>query len=171
MTRAGPSVKIVRIETKETPATVYNFEVADTHSYFVGGAKQSGTVLGGTRSGGGWIWVYNDCDLIGVPKDAFDRMAARFKGLNIGGDKFVNEMHVFGSRAGSLFRGRGPKPGSDLDVMLRIRNDFYSKRGAGKSKKLLREITDDFTAETGIKIDLNINLVSFYVDNPVFRQS
>jgi hypothetical protein len=54
VTRAGPSVKIVRIETKETPATVYNFEVADTHSYFVGCIKGSG------------VWVHNQCQAFDI---------------------------------------------------------------------------------------------------------
>ncbi len=63
VTRAGPSVKIVRIETKEKPATVYNFEVRDTHSYFVGDAAKGGLATGSrTRGAGqddGWLWVHN----------------------------------------------------------------------------------------------------------------
>jgi hypothetical protein len=58
VTRAGPSLKIVRIETKETPAAVYNFEVADTHSYFVGDTK-SVEAGGETRCEGRWLWVHN----------------------------------------------------------------------------------------------------------------
>jgi ribonuclease T1 len=53
VTRAGPSVKIIRIATKETPATVYNFEVATSHSYFVGGT--------GSDRDRGWLWVHNQC--------------------------------------------------------------------------------------------------------------
>ncbi len=47
VTRAGPSAKIVGIEAAGE-ATVYNFEVAETHTYFVG-----------ATSGG--LWVHNDC--------------------------------------------------------------------------------------------------------------
>lgn len=49
VTRAGPSVKVTKIEKKEKPATVYNFEVEGTHSYFVGNANLR------------WLWVHNDC--------------------------------------------------------------------------------------------------------------
>jgi hypothetical protein len=56
VTRAGPSVKIVQIETKEKPATVYNFEVADTHSYFVGDANHSQAKKGANCD---WLWVHN----------------------------------------------------------------------------------------------------------------
>jgi len=46
VTRAGPSVKLTQVEVKRETATVYNFEVEDLHSYFVG---QSG------------LWVHNKC--------------------------------------------------------------------------------------------------------------
>ena len=36
VTRAGPSVQLTSIERHNLPATIYNFEVEDTHTYFVG---------------------------------------------------------------------------------------------------------------------------------------
>ena len=45
VTRAGPSVKVRKVEQSGT-ATVYNFEVEGTHTYFVG------------KTG---AWVHNDC--------------------------------------------------------------------------------------------------------------
>jgi len=50
VTRTGPSVKVVKIEKKEKSVTVYNFEVADTHSYFVGGTTN-------------WLWAHNNCTI------------------------------------------------------------------------------------------------------------
>ena len=46
VTRAGPAVKVVKVERHESGKTVYNFTVAGDHTYFVG--KQSGGV-----------WVHN----------------------------------------------------------------------------------------------------------------
>ena len=48
VTRAGPAVKVVKVERHESGSTVYNFTVADDHTYFVG--KQSGG-----------LWVHNVC--------------------------------------------------------------------------------------------------------------
>jgi hypothetical protein len=47
VTRAGPSVRVLKIEEKHETALVYNFEVEGTHSYFVGKSQ---------------LWVHNvDC--------------------------------------------------------------------------------------------------------------
>lgn len=46
VTRAGPSVKLERVEAQTAQTTVYNFEVEDFHTYFVG---QNG------------LWVHNEC--------------------------------------------------------------------------------------------------------------
>ena len=46
VTRAGPSVTLVKVEVKNAATTVYNFEVEDAHSYFVGQ---------------GALWVHNVC--------------------------------------------------------------------------------------------------------------
>ncbi len=48
VTRAGPSAKLAHVEVKDAQATVYNFEVEDFHSYFVG-----------IHDGG--LWVHNKC--------------------------------------------------------------------------------------------------------------
>jgi hypothetical protein len=44
VTRAGPSLQITDVEKKSTPATVYNFTVAEFHTYFIGDSK---------------LWVHN----------------------------------------------------------------------------------------------------------------
>ena len=48
VTRAGPSVQVATIEWTGKTATVYNFEVSDFHTYFVGSSY-------------GGLWVHNDC--------------------------------------------------------------------------------------------------------------
>jgi hypothetical protein len=39
VTRAGPAVQVALVERHNSPATVYNFVVEDTHTYFVGTAN------------------------------------------------------------------------------------------------------------------------------------
>ncbi len=46
--RAGLAAKLVKVERKHKTVTVYNFEVEDFHTYFVG-----------QKSGG--LWVHNAC--------------------------------------------------------------------------------------------------------------
>jgi hypothetical protein len=48
VTRAGPAVQVAGIKRHFHPATVYNFVVEDTHTYFVGAAN-------------GGVEVHNDC--------------------------------------------------------------------------------------------------------------
>jgi RHS repeat-associated protein len=63
VTRAGPAVKIVDIERHTKRATVYNFEVADFHTYFVG-------------STAGGLWVHNASlpDCIQLASDTIERL-------------------------------------------------------------------------------------------------
>jgi RHS repeat-associated protein len=48
VTRAGPAVQVAKVERHDKPATVYNFTVEGTHTYFVG------------KSG---LWVHNTCQI------------------------------------------------------------------------------------------------------------
>ena len=52
VTRAGPALILAKIEWKQGKQAVYNFEVEDDHSYFVGSAN-------------GGLWVHNagPCDI------------------------------------------------------------------------------------------------------------
>jgi len=47
VTRAGPDAVLASTETRDAPATVYNFEVENTHTYFVGKTE---------------AWVHNACN-------------------------------------------------------------------------------------------------------------
>jgi len=47
VTRAGPDAVLASTETRDAPATVYNFEVESTHTYFVGHSD---------------LWVHNSCE-------------------------------------------------------------------------------------------------------------
>jgi hypothetical protein len=46
VTRAGPAVQVTKVERHDASATVYNFTVEGSHTYFVG---QTG------------LWVHNEC--------------------------------------------------------------------------------------------------------------
>ena len=51
VTRAGPSATLASSQVRERAATVYNFEVENTHTYFVGQSD---------------LWVHNFCSLDGL---------------------------------------------------------------------------------------------------------
>ena len=53
VTRAGPALTVAKIEWKQGARSVYNFEVEEDHTYFVGSAN-------------GGLWVHNvgPCDVI-----------------------------------------------------------------------------------------------------------
>ena len=112
VTRAGPFVKIIRIATKETPATVYNFEVEDTHSYFVGGVKRQ------DERTAGWLWVHNQCrpqhhtfpqsgefqahwDRVGLDIDNYTVKVSQAKHNSLHGKTLPNGTSVSGARGGA----------------------------------------------------------------------
>jgi hypothetical protein len=96
---------------------------------------------------------------------ALGRMTARLKGLKAGGDDAIEGVEAFGSRAGSTFRGRGPIEASDLDLYIKDRpGSFEGSRFDSGLRQKIKQITGDFTSETGIKIDLKI-----HSDDPFMR--
>jgi RHS repeat-associated protein len=93
--------------------------------------------------------------LIGVANGSLDRLTARISGLNIGGKKVFSNIEAFGSRAGSTYRGRGPLPTSDLDIMLTPRRPLYtySSRNQQFIRYRLNQIRTDFESETGFPVN------------------
>jgi len=57
VTRAGPDAVLASTETRNRTATVYNFEVENTHTYFVGHSD---------------LWVHNACHIIEILEVAAD---------------------------------------------------------------------------------------------------
>ncbi|AQZ63740.1 unnamed protein product [[Actinomadura] parvosata subsp. kistnae] len=90
------------------------------------------------------------------------RVLARLDGLRVGDRKVVTSVEVFGSRAGSTFRGPGPRPDSDLDVLVTMIPEFRGSR----NERWIDEIGTDCEAAAGFPIRLHHppNL-------PPFRQS
>ena len=74
MTRAGPVLIVQSITPQSHPegVPVYNFEVEDDHTYFVG------TANGGT-------WVHNDCKTIDPTKVRFSQSSIKSTFANDGG--------------------------------------------------------------------------------------
>jgi hypothetical protein len=127
----------IRIERLEAPVTVYNFEVADWHTYHVGSQE------------GGWVFVHNLCKLY-KQKDALGRptaAVARIRPGDIGtgtrasnaarssaqaaGNAGDDAGHIIarilggpgGKRSGNVFaQNAGTNRGTYRDFEARIRN-------------------------------------------------
>jgi RHS repeat-associated protein len=95
--------------------------------------------------------------LIGVPEASISRATARLYGMNVGGKPIVNSVEAFGSRAGSLFRGRGPLPNSDLDLFVDMHPSFRFGRSAAHIDRTLGSIAGDFARETGYKLQFTFS--------------
>lgn len=64
------------------------------------------------------------------------------------GDNFlVSNVEAFGSRAGSMYKGRGPLPTSDLDIMIKVNSKYLDDDWVLRT---IQNIQDDFFKETGI---------------------
>jgi RHS repeat-associated protein len=100
-----------------------------------------------------------EAGLIGVPEASLTRMTARVNGINIGGNKVFSNIEAFGSRAGSTFRGRGPLPASDLDIMLTSRRPLYTfnARSQAHIRSRLGQIGSDFSSETGFPVNFTFD--------------
>ena len=83
----------IRIEHLATPVTVYNFEVADWHTYHVGTAET------------GWVYVHNLCQ-INVLREVRRNadMAVRAANRTAASGKITNTPQAIGSRAHLHFR-------------------------------------------------------------------
>jgi hypothetical protein len=78
----------IRIERLETPVTVYNFEVADWHTYYVGSQEA------------GWVFVHNQCainPLREVQRNA--DLAMRAVRRDIAAGRIANTPQAIGQRA------------------------------------------------------------------------
>ncbi len=104
--------------------------------------------------------------LIGVPESAYTRALNRIKGLRAGKDPAIRTVELFGSRTGSNFRGRGPKPDSDLDMVITIRPDILSSKHGPKIREKLVNIANDFEAEAGFPLNIDLaDNISFWKSN------
>jgi predicted nucleotidyltransferase len=97
----------------------------------------------------------------GVPEDALARLVARLKGLRFGENKFVVEsVEAFGSRAGSTFRGPGPKPTSDLDLLIKVRSQEFTTGATIRQQRFLNSRFDsikvDFDKAAGFPVNFKI---------------
>lgn len=93
--------------------------------------------------------------LIGVPSAPLERAIRRIQGINVGGRRIINGAEAFGSRAGSIHRGRGPSADSDLDVLLDAPGyRFLGPKQKKHVQKRLEQIETDFKTEAGFELDL-----------------
>ncbi len=123
---------VEKIEIVQRAQTMYNLTVSEAHTFFVGVEE--------------WL-VHNDCPLKGVPSGACERLLIRLKGI-----RGVIGIEAFGSRAGSTFRGSGPRPDSDLDMLIILSQGELDGRSGPWIRQTIGTIMGDFTDDTGIKV-------------------
>jgi len=145
----GTTVAISESWPELTTTTVYNVQVEGAATYFVG--EQEVLVhnsylrgLAGARNAARVL-----SRLQGVPTGPMQRVMARLQGLNVGGKPVVDSVRAFGSRAGSVFRGRGPTAASDLDVALKLDPRIMNGRNAQWVRGVLKEIATDYQKASG----------------------
>jgi predicted nucleotidyltransferase len=93
--------------------------------------------------------------LIGVPETPLNRVISRLEGLRVGDRRVVESVEAFGSRAGSVFRGRGPLEGSDLDLLVTIDKAQLGGRNAPWIRSTLQKIATDFYNEAGFELSIH----------------
>ena len=106
VTRAGPSVSLVAA-TAGKAQTVYNFEVADYHTYFVGQGE---------------VWVHNTCvsKLSDLSQKLRDDVAKARQNLGQLPQRTSNRDKTTGRAGNSEFDSGYGSPGSDKDTLTRL---------------------------------------------------
>ncbi|WP_428951511.1 polymorphic toxin-type HINT domain-containing protein [Streptomyces sp. cg35] len=141
LTDDGSTVTVQSNKAFTKRTHTYNFTVAELHTYYVLAGKTP-------------ILVHNSCTPIGVPADAYSRVLARLDGLRVGDRHVVDGVEIFGSRAGSRYRGRGPNSDSDLDMLVSINPAVLQGRNGRWVRDTLGKIRKDFQDETEIELSL-----------------
>ena len=124
-------------------------EAAGAYGFFgVAAAEAEGASLAAMRAKG-------SSELIGVPERPFARASARLIGLRVGDQPVIQGIDAFGSRAGSVYRGRGPSPKSDLDLLLTVNQRLMQSRSGPWIARVLNQIGADFEREAGFPLSLH----------------
>lgn len=99
---------------------------------------------------------------MGVPKKPILRVINRLEKLRIGNNYLVHKIEVYGSRVGSVIKrknnplkGYGPRPESDIDIVITVDYTKISDRNRRWYWGTLDKIRQDFEKTTGIGIDLH----------------
>lgn len=97
--------------------------------------------------------------LIGIADQHATALGDAIRRIEIDGERAIESVEAFGSRAGSVFRGRGPLPTSDLDLYVTLRSSVVNSRV--KLESVINEIEDIgalFRAATGIEVNATIEI-------------
>jgi hypothetical protein len=118
----GPTATVTssRVERLTTPVRVYNFEVADWHTYHVGDAS-------------GWVWVHNRCD----PKEAIARLKAMRKQNRALG--LVQDHHLIPHAGSANFQNHGLVKAANVNLKSYNRNILALGNHSGGHSKAYRD--------------------------------
>lgn len=97
--------------------------------------------------------------LIGIADQHATALGDAIRRIEIDGERAIESVEAFGSRAGGIFRGRAPLPTSDLDIYVTVRSSIANS--AEKLESVIGEIEDIgslFRAATGIEVNSIIEI-------------
>ena len=91
--------------------------------------------------------------LFGVTNGEASSLARQIYGIKVNGEPAVSSIEAFGSRAGSTFRGRGPLPSSDLDIIVTLNKGAANPAGLAIVNSELGEIGTMFHGAKGFPVN------------------
>jgi hypothetical protein len=91
--------------------------------------------------------------LIGVTSGESSALAREIYGIEVNGQPAVSSIEAFGSSAGSSFRGRGPLPTSDLDIIVTLNESVANPAGLVHVNAQLGEIGTMFQGAKGFPVN------------------
>lgn len=94
-----------------------------------------------------------DSGLIGVTSGESSALARQIYGSEVNGQPAVSSIEAFGSRAGSMFRGRGPLPTSDLDIIITLNESAANPTWITTVNSQLNEIGAMFQEAKGFLVN------------------
>lgn len=92
--------------------------------------------------------------LVGISDQHATALGDAIRRIEIDGERAIKSVEAFGSRAGGVFRGRGPLQSSDLDIYVTVRSSVANS--AAKLESVVSEVEDIgslFRAATGIEVN------------------
>jgi len=99
-----------------------------------------------------------DSGLIGVTSGESSALARQIYGIEVNGQPAVSSIEAFGSRAGSTFRGRGPLPTSDLDIIVTLNESAANPAGLATVNNQLGEIGSMFQRAKGFPVNAIVKI-------------
>lgn len=91
--------------------------------------------------------------LVGVTESEASALARQIYAIEVNGQPAVSPIQAFGSRAGSTFRGQGPLPTSDWDIVVTLNESAANPAGPATINSQLSDIGYMFQGAMGFPVN------------------